>query len=52
MTAMQNQASFRLQLVKAAREYQFLIRHVHKRSRALGTQQRYPLTQARKVNPA
>jgi hypothetical protein len=52
VVAMKNKASFGFQLVKAAREHEFLVRHVHKHSRALGTQHRYPLTQARKVNPA
>jgi hypothetical protein len=33
MIAVQNKASFRLQLLKAAREREFLVRHVHKHSR-------------------
>ena len=32
MAAVQNEASFGLQLVKAARDHEFLVRHVHKHS--------------------
>jgi hypothetical protein len=34
MATVQNEASFGLQFVKAAREHEFLIRHVHKHSGA------------------
>src|SRR5437879_13721691 len=38
MATVQNGASFGLQLVNTAREHEFLVRYVHKDSRALGTQ--------------
>jgi hypothetical protein len=34
MATVQNEASFGLQLLKAARDHEFLVRHVHKHSGA------------------